>query len=109
MIENNVNSFESASDNYGFYAMTEHYLGQKFRTIFGIRGEIAKMYYSGQDQRGNVLDNEQTLNELDWLPDETFESGIRKTVVWYLENTQWWQRVLSGDYQLGRLGNEEVK
>ena len=39
-----------------------------------------------------------------WVPQETFESGIRKTVQWYLENRPWWQRVLSGDYRLARLG-----
>ncbi|AOE83163.1 dTDP-glucose 4,6-dehydratase [Pseudomonas sp. TCU-HL1] len=44
--------------------------------------------------------------ELDWVPQETFESGIRKTVLWYLDNREWWQRVLSGDYRLGRLGEK---
>lgn len=62
----------------------------------------------GHDVR-YAIDASKIQRELGWVPEETFESGIRKTVVWYLENTQWWQRVLSGDYQLGRLGNEEVK
>ena len=43
--------------------------------------------------------------ELDWVPEETFDTGLRKTVSWYLENQDWWQRVLSGDYQLERLGS----
>ncbi|MEZ9109840.1 dTDP-glucose 4,6-dehydratase [Vibrio cyclitrophicus] len=62
----------------------------------------------GHDVR-YAIDASKIQRELGWVPEETFESGIRKTVVWYLENTQWWRRVLSGDYQLGRLGNEEVK
>lgn len=67
-IENAVNSFDASSQTHGFYAMSEHYLGEKLRGIFGLRGEMAKMYYSGQNQRGEVLDNALTLDELDLLP-----------------------------------------
>jgi dTDP-glucose 4,6-dehydratase len=42
--------------------------------------------------------------ELGWAPVETFESGIRKTVEWYLANENWWQNVLDGSYQLERIG-----
>ena len=42
--------------------------------------------------------------ELDWNPEETFETGMQKTVQWYLSNKDWWQRVLNGDYKLDRLG-----
>jgi dTDP-glucose 4,6-dehydratase len=41
---------------------------------------------------------------LGWEPEETFESGLRKTVLWYLENSRWWQAVLNGSYRLERLG-----
>ena len=43
--------------------------------------------------------------ELGWRPIETFESGMAKTVAWYLKNPQWWEAILSGDYQLKRSGN----
>jgi dTDP-glucose 4,6-dehydratase len=43
--------------------------------------------------------------ELGWRPQETFESGIRKTVQWYLEHQDWWQRVLNGQYRPERLGH----
>ena len=43
-------------------------------------------------------------NDLGWKPEESFETGMRKTVQWYLDNEDWWQRVLSGDYQLHRIG-----
>ena len=59
----------------------------------------------GHDAR-YAIDATKIQQELDWTPQETFESGIRKTVEWYLNNDQWWQRVLSGAYQLDRLGNE---
>ena len=42
--------------------------------------------------------------ELGWLPAETFASGLRKTVIWYLENRQWWQNIQDNSYQQQRLG-----
>jgi len=42
--------------------------------------------------------------ELGFKPAETFETGLAKTVAWYLENTSWWQRVLDGSYRLVRIG-----
>ncbi|WP_417778371.1 dTDP-glucose 4,6-dehydratase [Stutzerimonas xanthomarina] len=57
----------------------------------------------GHDLR-YAIDASKIQRELGWVPQETFESGIRKTVQWYLDNREWWKRVLSGEYQLGRLG-----
>ena len=51
-----------------------------------------------------AIDATKIAQELNWTPEETFESGIRKTVEWYLNNQQWWQRVLDGSYSLERLG-----
>ena len=42
--------------------------------------------------------------ELGWRPRETFETGLRKTVAWYLDNKSWWQRIRSGVYRGERLG-----
>jgi len=57
----------------------------------------------GHDRR-YAIDSSKIGRELGWQPEETFTSGLRKTVSWYLNNPQWWQRVLSGAYQLERLG-----
>ncbi|HAS6214055.1 TPA: dTDP-glucose 4,6-dehydratase [Vibrio vulnificus] len=57
----------------------------------------------GHDLR-YAIDATKIAQELNWTPEETFESGIRKTVEWYLNNQQWWQRVLDGSYSLERLG-----
>jgi dTDP-glucose 4,6-dehydratase len=46
--------------------------------------------------------------ELGWTPAETFETGLAKTVTWYLENRAWWQRVLDGSYRLVRIGTSAV-
>lgn len=57
----------------------------------------------GHDLR-YAIDASKIHHELGWLPQETFESGIRKTVMWYLENEHWWSRVKDGSYQGERLG-----
>jgi len=57
----------------------------------------------GHDLR-YAIDASKIQAELGWVPEHTFETGIRSTVQWYLENRQWWERVLNGDYRLGRLG-----
>ena len=57
----------------------------------------------GHDVR-YAIDASKIERELGWRPEETFESGIRKTVQWYLGNPTWWQRVLDGSYQGERLG-----
>ncbi|HSC74696.1 MAG TPA: dTDP-glucose 4,6-dehydratase [Pseudomonadales bacterium] len=57
----------------------------------------------GHDVR-YAIDASKIQRELGWVPAETFESGIRKTVQWYLDNQNWWQHVLDGSYQMQRLG-----
>lgn len=57
----------------------------------------------GHDKR-YAIDASKIKLELGWVPEYTFESGLRKTVQWYLDNRQWWERVLSGAYRLERLG-----
>jgi dTDP-glucose 4,6-dehydratase len=57
----------------------------------------------GHDQR-YAIDAGKIERELGWTPDETFESGIRKTVEWYLANATWCEHVKDGSYQGERLG-----
>jgi len=57
----------------------------------------------GHDQR-YAIDAGKIQRELGWAPAETFESGLRKTVQWYLENQEWCQHVQDGTYQRERLG-----
>ncbi len=52
----------------------------------------------GHDQR-YAIDASKIQRELGWTPEETFETGIRKTVEWYLNNTEWVAHVKSGSYQ----------
>ena len=51
-----------------------------------------------------AIDSSKLKDELNWSPNETFESGIRKTINWYLENQAWWQDIQNNTYQQERLG-----
>ncbi len=63
----------------------------------------------GHDMR-YAIDPSKIARELGWKPQETFESGIRKTVEWYLEQKEnWCAHVLSGAYKMERLGTGEEK
>lgn len=53
---------------------------------------------AGHDYR-YAMDPTKIQNELGWQPEENFDSGIRKTIQWYLDNQQWVDHVLSGEYQ----------
>lgn len=57
----------------------------------------------GHDQR-YAIDASKIKRELGWVPEETFETGMRSTVEWYLNNSEWCARVLDGSYQRERLG-----
>jgi dTDP-glucose 4,6-dehydratase len=57
----------------------------------------------GHDQR-YAIDASKIKNDLGWEPEETFETGLRKTVQWYLENREWCRHVQDGSYQRERLG-----
>ena len=52
----------------------------------------------GHDQR-YAIDPTKIHEELGWLPETKFEDGIKKTIQWYLDNEDWWQNIVSGEYQ----------
>lgn len=61
-----------------------------------------------QDRPGHdlryAIDADKIKRDLDWLPQESFETGIRKTLRWYLDNPEWWKNIQSKKYQQQRLG-----
>ncbi|MCB5264731.1 MAG: dTDP-glucose 4,6-dehydratase [Candidatus Cloacimonetes bacterium] len=57
----------------------------------------------GHDLR-YAIDASKIEHELGWKPKETFDTGIRKTVAWYLDNRQWWKNIQDKSYQQQRLG-----
>jgi len=52
-----------------------------------------------------AIDASKIARELDWTPEETFETGLEKTVQWYLDNEAWWSAVQDGTYKRERLGD----
>ena len=57
----------------------------------------------GHDYRYGI-DITKIKNELNWSPQETFKTGLEKTVRWYLKNDDWWKQILDNSYDGGRLG-----
>jgi dTDP-glucose 4,6-dehydratase len=60
----------------------------------------------GHDRR-YAIDASKIQNQLGWKPQESFETGLQKTVRWYLDNKEWTNRVMSGAYKGERLGLEK--
>jgi dTDP-glucose 4,6-dehydratase len=87
------------------------------RAICALLDEIAPDAHIGsrerlisfvQDRPGHdlryAIDGSKIRRELGWAPRESFDSGLRKTVRWFLENRSWWSRIRSGRYRGERLG-----
>ncbi len=71
-------------------------------------GDYKKLITFVKDRPGHdlryAIDSSKIQNELNWKPAKTLEAGLRETVNWYLENRDWWERILSGAYRLERIG-----
>ena len=52
----------------------------------------------GHDMR-YAIDPSKIKKDLGWFPETPFEEGIQKTITWYLDNKEWWQKILSGEYK----------
>jgi len=89
------------------------------KTVCGILDELVPSELDGVDKYEQLItyvgdraghdiryaiDATKIADKLNWIPDETFATGIKKTVEWYLENTVWCERVKDGSYQGERLG-----
>ncbi|WP_127161368.1 dTDP-glucose 4,6-dehydratase [Veillonella sp. VA137] len=71
--------------------------------ILSILGKDESLIAYVTDRPGHdlryAIDPTKIHNELGWLPKTSFEEGIKKTIQWYLDNKEWWQHVLSGEYK----------
>lgn len=73
------------------------------KTICGELGKAEDLITYVADRKGHdmryAIDPIKIHNELGWLPETSFEDGIKETIQWYLENREWWEKKLSGEYQ----------
>jgi dTDP-glucose 4,6-dehydratase len=46
-----------------------------------------------------AIDNNKITSQLGWSPTYTFEEGMKKTINWYLDNSEWMKRIISGEYE----------
>lgn len=67
--------------------------------IFSYRDLITHVKDRQGHDRRYAIDTTKIEKELNWRPADTFETGIRKTVEWYLDNADWVEQVISGEYQ----------
>lgn len=63
------------------------------------KGEIKFVKDRAGHDRRYAIDPAKIHRELGWLPQTTFEDGIRRTIDWYLAHKEWWERIISGEYQ----------
>lgn len=73
------------------------------RLIVKALGKSEELITYVTDRKGHdlryAIDPTKIHNELGWLPETKFEDGIQKTIDWYLKNEDWWQPIISGEYQ----------
>ena len=73
------------------------------RIICGELGKPESLITYVTDRKGHdmryAIDPTKIHKELGWLPETKFEDGIKKTIRWYLDNKEWWQTIISGEYQ----------
>lgn len=76
---------------------------QVVKTVLQELGKPESLIEHVADRKGHdrryAIDPTKIHEELGWLPETTFAEGIHRTVKWYLEHKEWWQNIISGDYQ----------
>jgi len=109
----------SVGETYNIGGHNEKQNIEVVRAVCGVLDELRPSAHDGirkyeelitfvKDRPGHdfryAIDASKIQRELGWVPQETFESGLRKTVQWYLDNENWWRAVLDRSYQDQRLG-----
>ena len=88
---------------YNIGGHNEHTNLSVVKGILSILGKDESLIEYVTDRPGHdlryAIDPTKVSKELGWLPKTSFEEGIKKTVQWYLDNKEWWQHVLSGEYK----------
>ncbi len=73
------------------------------KTVLSILGKPESLITYVKDRAGHdlryAIDPAKIHSELGWLPETTFEDGIEKTIKWYLNNKEWWQDIINGEYR----------
>ena len=73
------------------------------KTVLRILGKPESLITFVTDRKGHdrryAIDPAKIHAELGWLPQTDFDTGIKKTVDWYLDNKDWWEHIINGEYQ----------
>ena len=91
------------------FVVTERHFNEKKQNIEIVKiickelGKPESLITHVGDRKGHdmryAIDPTKIHNELGWLPETKFEDGIKKTIQWYLDNREWWETIISGEYQ----------
>jgi dTDP-glucose 4,6-dehydratase len=84
--------------------LEEHAVDRKPHGLRAYRDLIAFVRDRPGHDRRYAIDAHKVRRELGWSPQESFETGLQKTIRWYLDNESWWQSILNGSYRLERVG-----
>ncbi len=88
---------------YNIGASTEMPNIEIIKLILNKLGKSEEMIEYVKDRPGHdrryAIDSSKIKNELGWEPFFSFEEAISKTIEWYIDNKNWWSRIISGDYQ----------
>lgn len=88
--------------NVGGYNERSRILGSVKIICKGL-GKPESLIADGVDRNGQdicyVIDPTKIHNELGWVLETIFEESIKKTIQWYLDNREWWETIISGEYQ----------
>lgn len=91
------------SNNYGPYHFPEKQNIEIVKIICKELGKSETLITHVIDRKGHdmryAIDPTKIHKELGWLPETKFEDGIKKTIQWYLDNREWWETIISGEYQ----------
>ena len=73
------------------------------KTILKVLDKPKSLITFVEDRKGHdrryAIDSKKLENELGWKPKYNFDTGIKQTIEWYLNNKEWWQNIISGEYQ----------
>jgi len=91
-----------SGETYNIGGASERTNLEVVRTILEVLGKPESLIRFVKDRPGHdrryAMDFSKLKKELGWEPKVTFEEGIQKTVTWYVEHQDWWQRIKTGEY-----------
>ena len=102
-VEDHCRALRTVGEVYNIGGHNEKANIDVVKTIIAALGKSEDLITYVTDRAGHdmryAIDPTKIHNELGWLPTTTFDEGIKKTIDWYLSHREWWEKIISGEYQ----------